>query len=97
MVNSRVNWKRCSRAVILDSMMMDCFQLSERKGLLKKNSKLKVVPKKFARCGRLNLARGARNSEGTKWKERQERRFKLEAPKIASVSSPLHFVPEVTS
>ena len=26
---------------------------------------------------------------GIKWKERQERRFKLEAPKIASVSSPL--------
>ena len=27
--------------------MMGCFQLSERKGLLKKNSKLKVVPKKI--------------------------------------------------
>ena len=26
--------------------MMGCFQLSERKALLKKNSKLKVVPKK---------------------------------------------------
>ena len=26
--------------------MMGCFQLSERKDLLKKNSKLKVVPKK---------------------------------------------------
>ena len=33
-------------------MMIGCFQLSERKGLLKKNSKLKVVPKKkFARGG----------------------------------------------
>ena len=51
MLNSRVNWKRCLRAVILDSMMMGCFQLSERKGLSKKNSKLKVVPKKFARFG----------------------------------------------
>ena len=30
-------------------MVLGCFQLSERKGLLKKNSKLKVVPKKFAR------------------------------------------------
>ena len=27
--------------------MMGCSQLSERKGLLKKNSKLKVVPKKI--------------------------------------------------
>ena len=29
-------------------MVIDCFQLSKRKGLLKKNSKLKVGPKKFA-------------------------------------------------
>ena len=27
---------------------------------------------------------------GIKWKERQERRLKLEAPKIESVHSPLH-------
>ena len=30
-------------------MVIDCFQLSKRKGLLKKISKLKVGPKKFAR------------------------------------------------
>ena len=28
-------------------MVIDCFQLSKRKGLLKKNSKLKVGPKKI--------------------------------------------------
>ena len=30
------------------------------------------------------------SSRGIKWKERQERRLKLEAPKMESVNSPLH-------
>ena len=43
--NSKVNWKRRSCAVMYSSMVIRSFQLSRRKALFRKFSKLKVGPK----------------------------------------------------